>query len=377
GEDLETLHPGAETNPMALYYQQLLYEIKQSGNLENIIILSLDKRLLVDYRVNYAIGDSLIALPVNDSYFDRAILGESTEPELVAYRGQYFLTGYTPIYNELVGNVSGVLILESPANFFTTLQYFRQGILYFGLGGLAIIIIFAGIILLAIRQSLQVERRLQQQERLAQLGQMAAMVAHEIRNPLSIIKGSADVLQKKYESEDEELFRYIPEEIDRLNRLVNDFLQFARQRQLTPKRTNPNEQIRAIVSQIKDARIELNLMENCPEIKLDGDAFKQILLNIIENAKKALGDVEDGVIRISTAANSSKGKTFVIRVQDNGSGMSPETLKEIFNPFFTTRATGSGLGMAITKQLVEKMKGRIEVDSKLNSGTTVIIEFPL
>lgn len=375
GEELEKLYPGEETNPIALYYQQLLWEIKRSGNLENIFVLSLDKRLLVDYRVDYNIGDSLIFLPVNDNYFNQAILGEKPEPELIRFGGEYFLTSYTPVLNELVGNVVGVLILEAPANFFSTIQYFKSSILYFGIGGLAVIVIFSTIIILSLRQLLRIEDRLQEQERMAQLGQMAAMVAHEIRNPLSIIKGSADVLKKKYAAEEEELFSFIPEEIDRLNRLVNDFLQFSRKRQLNLTKINPNDLIRSVISQIKEVEIETELAENCPEISLDQDAFKQIILNILDNAIKSIE--EGGRIRITTDVKESKPKKFVINIRDYGEGMTAETLKDIFKPFFSSRASGSGLGMTITRQLVEGMNGHIFIKSKPKEGTSVSIEFPV
>jgi signal transduction histidine kinase len=374
GEDLEGLYQGEETNPATLYYQQLLWEIKKSGNLENILILSLDKRLLIDYRVNYKIGDTLSVFPINDSYFNQAILGQRPQPELNQFSGEYYLTSYTPIVNQVVGNTVAVLIMEAPTNFFSTLHYFKNGVFYFGIGALAVIIIFSTTIVLSLRQLLRIENKLQEQERMAQLGQMAAMVAHEIRPPLSIIKGSADVLQKKYMSEKEELFSFIPEEIDRLNRLVNDFLQFARKRRLHLKMINPNQQIQSTVSQIKDIKIKMDLAENCPETKLDQDAFKQIILNIVDNGTKALN--ENGQIHIKTEIQNGKPYKFVPTIEDNGKGMRSDTLKEIFKPFYSTRSSGSGLGMTITKQLVEGMNGKIDIRSKLNEGTTVSLEFP-
>lgn len=374
-EDLYNLYPGQETSPTALYYQQLLYETKQSGNFETILILSVDGTLLVDYRINYLIGDSLKAFPLNQVKFNKALTGQYPEPELIHHGGEYFLTAYTPIVNALIGDVTGILVIESPAAFFSTLRYFKNGIMYFGLGGLVIILIFAAIILLAIRQLFRTERILVQRERLAQLGQMAATVAHEIRNPLSIIKGSADVLKKKYASEDEDLFSYIPEEIDRLNRLVNDFLQFARPRKLTLEKLDPNELIKSIVTQIKNSKICLELMKNPPNISLERDAFKQIILNILENAEKSSG-VNDKIL-IRTFLNSQNRKYFVIQINDAGSGMDDSELKEIFKPFYSTRASGSGLGLSISKQLTEEMNGNIWIESKKNLGTNVFLEFPL
>ena len=225
------------------------------------------------------------------------------------------------------------------------------------------------------RRLFRAETRLHQQGRLAQLGQMAAMVAHEIRNPLSIIKGSAEVLQKKYADAGDELFDFIPDEINRLNRLVNDFLQFARQRALNLTQTDANRIAAALVKQIGDPRILTELDAAAPAILLDEDAFRQVLLNIIDNARKATG--AEGRIVIRSQVLKQRSPRLRFQVADSGAGMPPEVLAKIFDPFYSTRATGSGLGLAITQQLVVQMRGEIRVASELEQGTTITLEFPL
>jgi len=373
GSEIENLYPGAETSPPALYYQQLLWEIKRSGNLQDIFVASLDKSLLIHYQVNYEIGGKIL-FPINDSLFTAATRGKTPQPEFLVMGDQYFLTSYTPILDDL-GDVAGVLIIEAPARFFSTLYRFKKGLFTLGIGGMLIILLFSLLIVLAVRQILKVERQLQEQNRLAHLGQMAAMVAHEIRNPLSIIKGSADVLKKKYAHTDDELFEFIPEEIERLNRLVNDFLQFARRRQLNLQSIDPNAVVESVVRQFNDPRIQLNLTAEDIRLQLDADAFKQILINLIENARQAID--QNGTIQIESRRTRSRHPGWEIIIRDNGKGMDEETLSKIFNPFYSTRAAGSGLGMTITKQLVEQMKGNIKVHSQPNQGTTVSIYFPL
>jgi len=372
GDDLENLLPGAETSPPALFYQQMLWEVKRSAELENVLILSVDGRLLVDYRINFRIGDSL-RVPLNRQLLDTTLSGKSPEPELIKFGNQYFLTAYAPIYNSL-GDVSALLFIESPAQFFSALTSLRRGLFYFGLGGLGVILLFSGIIILATRQIFSVERQLNEKERMAQLGQMAAMVAHEIRNPLSIIKGSAEVLQKKYASQNDELLKFIPEEIERLNRLVNDFLQFAHRKSLKRERFDPNEVIENCLKRFRDDRIHLKLDGNCRELETDRDALTQILLNLVENARQACK--EEGEIVVSTGRGSHKSAAFILKVADNGEGMDEETKKMMFDPFYTTRAKGSGLGMAITRQLVRLMGGGIGVQSQLNRGTEITITLP-
>ncbi len=352
----------------------LLYDFKQRSQLEDIFVVSLDRRQFIGYELTEPAANRLEKFLFNDSLFLQATLGNSPEPELNRLADQYFLTAYTPIRDEN-GDVAAVLITEAPAQLFSNLRFFEHTLLYVALGALGMIILFAVLIILAVRQLFAVETRLHQQTRLAHLGQMAAMVAHEIRNPLSIIKGSADVLRRKYSSEENELFDFIPEEIDRLNRLVNEFLQFARQKEPNLQPTNPAEVITPLVDQLNDERISAHFEPSLPKVQLDRDAFKQIILNILENARQATGDQGNILVRGYTV--SQRSLRCVIEVKDDGVGMPRETLEKIFDPFFSTRATGSGLGMAITKQLVEQMNGQISVESQPNQGTTVKLIFPV
>lgn len=354
--------------------EQLLYEFKGTGDLENIFIVSIDKEQFVDYEVSPERKQRLQDFPINDSLFQMAVLGKQPDAERINFAGQYFVTTYTPIV-DFSGNVAAVLITEAPAHIFSTMQFFQKALLYVGLAGMAVIIFFAALIIIAIRRLFRTEERLHQQAGLAQLGQMAAMVAHEIRNPLSIIKGSADVLRKKYSSQGDELFDFIPDEINRLNRLVNDFLQFARRRKLTLEKTNPAESLKTLLEQMNDPRIETEFANPSPEIMLDSDSFKQVILNILNNARQAVA--ENGRIIVRTKISRQRPRQFIIEVEDNGSGMSAETMGKIFDPFFSTRATGSGLGMAITEQLVNQMNGKIAVFSREGKGSAVTLEFPL
>ncbi len=376
GEELEAIHPGDETRPGVLYYQQLLWEIKQNSGLNDILILTLDGRILIDHRVDFTIGETHPRFPTNSARFLQALEGEYPEPERIAFDGNFYLIGYTPIFNTLYGNVSAVLVAEMPTHFFATLQFFRRGLLLLGVGAMGLILIFSAVIVLAIRQLLHTESQLQEQRRLAELGQMSAMVAHEIRNPLSIIKGTAEVLQRQYASEKNEMFNFIPEEIDRLNRLVNEFLQFARRTRLIPKKTVPDALIQQLVQQLDDPRIQFSAGARNLSLQFDVDAFKQILLNVISNAQKAIPENE-GCIYIQTQHYPGRRPRYVIRIQDNGPGMDRETLAHIFDPFFSKSATGSGLGMTITRRLMEQMGGQIQVDSTPGKGTTVTLSFPV
>jgi signal transduction histidine kinase len=370
GNDLEIIYPGMENSATVLYYQQLLYDIKINNELENIVLTDLTGRLLIDFRLNYTIGDTLFTFPLRLDLLNRAAIGETPEPFLTKFTDQYFLSAYLPIFNNFEEPV-GVLIIDAPLKFFSTLRRFELGTVYIGLTGLVILFIFSVIIIIATKRLFSVEDQMKENERLAQLGQMAASVAHEIRNPLSIMKGTADVLKKKYKDINDEMFSYIPDEIDRLNSLVDDFLQFARQRVLNLQKINLNEIFQEFSAQIKDPRIIIHSEQALPAIKADRNALKQVLLNLINNATDEIDS--EGHVEIGAHRQNPKSSRLEIKISDTGKGISTEELTQVFNPFYSTKASGSGLGLAISKQLVEQMSGQISIKSEPSAGTEITL----
>jgi len=370
GNDLETIYPGMENSPTVLYYQQLLYDIKINNELENIVLTDLTGRLLIDFRLNYSIGDTLFTFPLRLDLLNRAAIGETPDPFLTKFADQYFLSAYLPIFNDFNEPV-GVLIIDAPLKFFSTLRRFELGTVYIGITGLVILFIFSLIIIIATKRLFSIKDRMKANDRLAHLGQMAASVAHEIRNPLSIMKGTADVLKKKYKDINDEMFSYIPDEIDRLNSLVDEFLQFARQRVLILQKTDVTEIFQEFAAQISDPRIVIQSEPGLSAIKADRNALKQVLLNLINNATDAIDSA--GKVEISARRQNPKSSWIEIRILDNGKGISADELKQVFQPFYSTKASGSGLGLAISKQLIEQMGGKISLKSTPAEGTEVIL----
>lgn len=231
------------------------------------------------------------------------------------------------------------------------------------------------------REQRALEAQLNQAERLAALGEMTAGVAHEIRNPLGIISSTAELLKERlsrYEP-DNRLAQIIVEEANRLNDKVTEFLDFARPRV-------PNLRPCAL-----DKVLERSLEFLRPEIerlhiqvdrdyRLDGklqladpDLLHQAFLNLLLNAIQAMP--EGGALKVAVASGPN-GQGSEIRVQDTGEGIPPETLKKVFNPFFTTKERGSGLGLPIVKSIVESHQGTIQIDSTPGQGTVVVIQLP-
>jgi signal transduction histidine kinase len=204
---------------------------------------------------------------------------------------------------------------------------------------------------------------------------MAASVAHEIRNPLGIIKGANSLIEKKYGSKQDELFSYIPVELDRLNKLIEDFLSFARTRDIKLEPVILRELLSKLqigFSEYNNFQIHLKTLNELPVLTTDGDALEQILLNIIKNSVQACS--ENGEITIECVSESKK--RLLLIISDNGPGIPADIVDRIFDPFFTTREEGSGLGLAISKRLIEQIGGEIFVKSNPDRGTTVTIAIP-
>jgi signal transduction histidine kinase len=225
-------------------------------------------------------------------------------------------------------------------------------------------------------------------DRLAGIGQLAAGIAHEIRNPLVAIKTSAQLLPERYD--DEEFRTYfstiVASEIERATKKINDLLNYARPSAPFFQQENLNEIIETMVAFVKndaykkEQTIEIALSQNLPTVTLDKQQMKQVFINLLFNAIQSTP--AKGKISITTRKRQkTNGLTDFIQVEisDTGVGIHEEDLEKIFTPFFTTKAKeeGSGLGLAMTHQIIEEHEGTIDVRSKINQGTTFTINLPV
>jgi signal transduction histidine kinase len=231
------------------------------------------------------------------------------------------------------------------------------------------------------QEQIALEAQLHQSERLAALGEMTAGVAHEIRNPLGIISSTAEILQQRlarYEPQDR-LAQIIVEESNRLNEKVTEFLDFSRPRvpNLRPCDLDGviNRSLELLQPEIHRRGITVvrDYHRNGRPQTADPDLLHQAVLNILLNAIQATPD--GGRLTVSTDFGPLE-QGAVLRFADNGEGIDPETLKKIFNPFFTTKEKGSGLGLPIVKSIIESHQGHIRIDSAPGLGTTVTITLP-
>ena len=225
-------------------------------------------------------------------------------------------------------------------------------------------------------------REIERSRRLASVGRLAAGVAHEVRNPLSSIKGFATYFKQRYQNvpEDRQTADIMIQEVDRLNRVVSQLLEFARPVSVTPKRTSIKDivldSIKIVQQQANDRQITIIIRNSAEidEIDIDPDRISQVLLNLYLNAIEAMAP--GGSLRIEIS-DSNEIDGVNIRVSDTGKGMSAEDLPKIFDPYFTTKSTGTGLGLAIAHNIVDAMGGTIEVKSEAGIGTTLTVTLPI
>ncbi len=230
-------------------------------------------------------------------------------------------------------------------------------------------------------------------ERLEDLTTLAANVAHEIKNPLAALSIHIQLLQKSMEkarSQDgvlpppkfvESYISVVNEEIGRLNSIVNDFLHAVRPVRAEYQLLNPNELLLQSLDfcrpelESKGIRLQTELMEEPPKLLLDGKLFRQVMLNLVQNAIAALDSAVDAkVLWVNTQVKSD---SFILTMADNGCGMSEETASRIFEPYFTTKTTGTGLGLTMVYKIVKEFSGDINVKSLLGEGTVFTITLPI
>src|SRR5262245_57305439 len=224
----------------------------------------------------------------------------------------------------------------------------------------------------------QAQREISQRERLSSLGRLSTVIAHEVRNPLMIIKAALHTLRQSNVSPTvvREAAADIDGEVVRLNRIVNDVLDFARPIQFDVATTDINALCResATAAQVSPgARVDLHLDTAVPTIPTDTERVRIALVNLIVNARDAMQS-EDATVSVATHVN---GSLVVISIADRGAGIDRADLPRIFDPYFTTKRGGTGLGLPIAKNIIEGLGGAIRVCSTPGQGTEIRIELPL
>jgi signal transduction histidine kinase len=227
--------------------------------------------------------------------------------------------------------------------------------------------------------------KLQQAERLSALGQLAAGVAHEIRNPLNAISMATQRVQREYVpegGEQKEEFNHmigvIRDEIKRLNEIIEEFITFSKSRRLELHDHSIVEVLQKITSLMeeeassKGITIQTDWVDNNTKVSMDLNKMKQAFYNILKNAMESMSDMGTITVRVET---DNKDRVRV-KISDTGMGLTPDEINRIFNPEYTTKEKGLGLGLTLAHEIIRGHRGEIIVQSKVGEGTTFEILFP-
>ena len=223
------------------------------------------------------------------------------------------------------------------------------------------------------------EEAVRRSDRLAALGQLSAGLAHELRNPLGTIKTSAEMLARRVSSENEvarEVAGFISSEVDRTNSLVTRFLQFARPLEVRLDRADLSQMLdRAVAAaerEVPQISIYKNYEPEIPPFPFDAELMERVIFNLVVNAAQA--SPPGGAVTVKSRAS---GGAVEISVIDRGQGIDPQNLDSIFNPFFTTKPSGVGLGLAIVSKIVDEHGGKITVESEPGKGSVFRVLLPM
>ena len=236
----------------------------------------------------------------------------------------------------------------------------------------------------------ELEESSKRMDELSHLGALSLGMAHEIKNPLVAISGSAQLLRKRLPDQHHKFLDVVIKESDRINRMMERMLDFARPTQLELKLLNIHQILEEILLLEKkngraDIRFVLNYDPSLPQVEGDEDQLKQVFLNLIRNAQEAMP--EGGTLELMTRIHSNytvktetrpnSRQAILVEIRDSGPGIGTEELNNIFTPFHTTKSKGSGLGLPLSLKIVENHKGKMNVQSETGKGTRVQVFLPV
>jgi signal transduction histidine kinase len=225
------------------------------------------------------------------------------------------------------------------------------------------------------------DRQIEKAGHLASLGELAAGLAHEIKNPIAGIKGSLEIIRDRTPEDDpqREIFSEILKQTERIYHIIQDLLDYAKPKELSMRPADPNACVQEAINlahgltQDKDIRFHFEGLDKDPTVVCDADKLQEVVLNLLINSIAAIDKAGDITVDLDLVGD----ERMEVRITDTGSGIKPERMDKIFQPFFTTRKHGTGLGLSICKQIVEAHRGEITVHSTLGQGTAFTLSLPL
>ncbi len=378
------------------YYLETLKEkwerIRRQENLAEITLTGITLADRLDDKIIFSTSASLEVGGPNDFWeLDReavaqAALGKPAVTRLYQLGGPGGLmqkSAHAPIFNYIENSRDVVAIVTVSGNpdFFSALGALRGGA-FLTAAAVLLILVLMGIFLFQINRSLERYRAsIMRQENLAAMGRMTAGIAHEIRNPLGIIRGAGEHLQRVIESAGikDEVADFIPEEVDRLDQILTGYLAFGSDKEAVAETFDLGDCVRRssglVSAELETAGILMEIADKLPPAPVRGDPrrLQQVLLNLLLNARDAMSD--GGTLTISMVA---EGTSVVLAVSDTGTGLAHVPDGRLFEPFWTSKEKGSGLGLAMSRRIVEDMGGTITLEDRVSArGARAEVVLPL
>lgn len=276
-----------------------------------------------------------------DIQLARSLQGEKTNAEVLQYNEKILISTISSIRNPKTDEVVGAVGM---AHDVTELQMLRTEI-----GNL---------------------------ERLSLVGQMAASITHEIRNPMAVVRGFVQLMREKSDQSLHDYYRIVLEELDRANMIINDFLSLAQNRIVETEESHLHDIVNDLSpllwadANLRGLGIEMRFASDVPHLYLNEKEIKQLILNLVRNGMEAMNGKGTLTIETKRVKNAVQ-----LIVQDTGEGIPQDTLDKMFEPFYTTKSKGTGLGLPLCLSIVERHKGKIAVESVKGHGTTFVVTF--
>lgn len=358
-------------------YSTLRHQLQRTqritGWVRNAFVFDREGHTLLDLEADPPLPGRNPALNLDRGALATAFAGRPAATRLFSLGGVYYKMGYAPVGDDPAGT-RAVLAVEADAAFFNGLRRLRENLLAAAAVSTLTVLVLGFLFARATRSLMAAEERARRSETLASMGQMAATMAHEIRNPLAIIQATAERLKKA--PPEDEIWQYIPEEVERLNGILSTYLDFARSDPTRAARMDlveTIERVRLITEPMlgkQGIQVETRYPEGPAFIQGSPAGIRQAVLNLVLNAQEAMP--AGGTLGISV---SRAEKRWVCEVRDTGHGIPREVLRRIFDPFYSHKERGTGLGLAVVDRIVREHDGRIEVNSRPDEGSAFRLLF--
>ena len=372
-EDARPDSLAAATIDSDLYYQMMV--ARDEHQLSNIVIVSADGRTAMDLAGYSDPGDRNPFIELDVAAVTMARAGVPAYTSLYRSGDVYLKSAYAPVHSQ-DGSIIGVAGVEAGASFFAQLRELRDLIVLISLGNASVVILLGALFYRRTRSLERAREAMIEKDNLATMGRMVATIAHEIRNPLSIIRASAERVRRRYNLDDEAL-TYITDEVDGLDRVLTGYLQFAKSRPAAFSPVPATQILRrallAIEAETAAKHIQLRVSEDV-DLVVHGDErrARQAVLNVLLNAVQATPP--GGTVSVTLGRD---GRNAAITVADGGTGIDPAIVAEVTRPFFTTRVDGSGLGLTVVQSVMDEHGGTLFIDAAGGGGARVTLSFPL